>query len=159
MAMSDYYRELRHLVGPRLLMMPAVAAVVHDDEGRILLQQRHDDSWSLPAGAVEPGETPRAAVLREVLEETGLVVQATALLGVVGGAACRVRYPNHDEVEYVVTVFQCKVVSGTLAAMTDETKQLQYFTVEEMPKLAFEYPRQFFAVLAPVLTSHESSLG
>src|SRR5688500_16013478 len=105
MAMSDYYRELRRLVGSRLLMMPAVAAVVRDPDGRILLQQQYDDSWSLPAGALEPGETPAVAACREVLEETGLVVEVTALLGVVGGAACRVRYPNHDEVEYVVTVF------------------------------------------------------
>lgn len=142
MAMSDYYRELRVRLGSRLLMMPAVAAVVRDDEGRILLQQRHDDSWSLPAGAVEPGETPLAAVLREVLEETGLVVQATALLGVVGGAACRVRYANQDEVEYVVTVFECKTVGGALSTSNDESKRLAYFSVENMPRLAFEYPRQ-----------------
>jgi ADP-ribose pyrophosphatase YjhB (NUDIX family) len=83
-----------------------------------------------------------------VLEETGLVVEVTALLGVVGGAACRVRYPNHDEVEYVVTVFACKAVGGALVSTTDETKRLQYFAVQEMPELAFEYPQQLFAAAA-----------
>ena len=58
MGMSDFYRGLRERIGPDLLLIPGVAAVIRDDDGRFLVQQRHDGSWSLPAGAVEPGETP-----------------------------------------------------------------------------------------------------
>ena len=50
-----------------------------DGQGRILLQQRDDDvppaghgRWAIPGGHVEPGESPRAAALREMAEETGL---------------------------------------------------------------------------------------
>jgi len=114
MPMSEFYRAIRERVGTTLLLMPAVAAVIRDGEGRILLQQQHDDTWSLPAGAVEPGESPGAAVAREVVEETGLVVRAEMILAVLGGEQCRVRYPNHDEVEYVVTVFACAVLGGAL---------------------------------------------
>jgi 8-oxo-dGTP pyrophosphatase MutT (NUDIX family) len=144
MAISGFYRALRDKVGNALLLMPAVAAIVRDESGRVLLQQGYDDLWSLPAGAIEPGESPGDAVVREVLEETGLAVVPTRVAAVVGGASCRVRYSNGDEVEYLITVFDCTVagVSGPPAA--DETKRVAYFDVEQMPPLAFAYPAEMF---------------
>ena len=115
-----------------------------DPTGRVLLQQRHDDSWSLPAGAIEPGESPSDAVVREVLEETGLAVVPCRIAGVVGGESCRVRYPNGDEVEYLVTVFDCMVSGAVGAPEPDETKRLAYFDLERMPPLAFAYPVEVF---------------
>jgi ADP-ribose pyrophosphatase YjhB (NUDIX family) len=111
-----------------------------------LLQQQHDESWSLPAGAIEPGETPADAVAREVREETGLVVRPERVVAVLGGQACRVRYPNHDEVEYVVTVFSCSVAGGALLTSNDETKALAYFPPLAFPTLAFAYPKEVFDV-------------
>jgi 8-oxo-dGTP pyrophosphatase MutT (NUDIX family) len=125
--------------------MPAVAAIIRDAQGRILLQQQHDDSWSLPAGAIEPGESPAQAVVREAWEETGLSVRPGRVVAVVGGAGCRVRYPNGDEVEYVVTVFDCRVAGGERIEANDETKRLAYFARDEMPRLAFQYPEEIFA--------------
>jgi 8-oxo-dGTP pyrophosphatase MutT (NUDIX family) len=145
MAISDYYRALRNQVGTSLLMVPAVAAIIRDELGRVLLQQAHDESWSLPAGAIAPGETPAQAVMREVFEETGLAVVPANILGVVGGSACRVRYANGDDVEYVVTVFECYIVGGALGASNDETKHLEYFAIEDLPRLAFSYPSELFA--------------
>lgn len=148
MTMSQYYRTLREHVGGALLLMPAVAAIVRDSIGRILVQQKHDGTWSLPAGAVEPGESPAQAVIREVMEETGLVVTPTKIRAVLGGPSCRVRYANQDEVEYVVTVFECAVLGGGLLDEGDETKQLAYFPPESLPDLAFQYPRELFSSAA-----------
>jgi 8-oxo-dGTP pyrophosphatase MutT (NUDIX family) len=78
MAMSTYYETLRERVGSSLLIIPGMSAIVRDASGRILLQQRHDDSWSLPAGAIEPGESPSVAIVREVLEETGVGCELSA---------------------------------------------------------------------------------
>jgi len=103
MGMSDFYRRLRERAGSSLLLIPAVAAIIRDESGRVLVHQTRDDSWSLPAGAIEPGETPAQAVVREVEEETGLLVAPVRVAAVVGGPACRKRYQNGDEVEYVVT--------------------------------------------------------
>jgi 8-oxo-dGTP pyrophosphatase MutT (NUDIX family) len=144
MAMSEFYRALRDKVGNTLVLMPAVAAIVRDERGRVLLQQKHDDSWSLPAGAIEPGESPSDAVVREVLEETGLTVVPTRVAAVVGGESCRVRYSNGDEVEYLVTVFDCTVFSVSGSPAPDETKRVAYFDVEQMPQLAFAYPAEIF---------------
>jgi len=62
-----------------------VGAVVLDDCGRLLVVRRRNPpaagSWSLPGGRVEAGESGTEAVLREVREETGLVVTVGRLLG------------------------------------------------------------------------------
>ena len=62
---------------------PAVAAVIHNGDGRILLQRRSDNGlWGLPGGSVEIGESVRDAIVREVREETGLTVEVLRLIGV-----------------------------------------------------------------------------
>jgi len=82
--------------------------------------------------------------VREVLEETGLVVRAERILAVLGGERCRVRYANGDEVEYVVTAFSCTVLGGELCAPDDESKRLAYFARSSAPALAFPYPDATF---------------
>jgi NAD+ diphosphatase len=58
--------------------VPCVGALVHDDAGRLLVVRRANapglGQWSVPGGRVEPDEDDGAAVRREVLEETGVVV-------------------------------------------------------------------------------------
>ena len=142
MGMSPYTRELRGLIGTRLLLVPAVAALVRDGEGRILLQRRSDNGrWNLPAGAIDPGESPADAVVREVREETGLVVRPVRVAGVFGGRdGFRHRYPNGDEVEFTAIVFECEAVGGTLGAEDDETAELGWFHLHDRPALTLEYP-------------------
>ena len=146
MAISEYLRRLRAHVGQGLLMVPCVAAVIHDTEGGVLLQRRSDGGlWSLPAGAIDPGEAPAEAIVRETLEETGLRVRPRRVLGVFGGSAgFRHRYPNGDEVEYLCVLFSCDVLGGTLGGRDDETIELRYFGREAMPALSIGYPRDVF---------------
>ena len=65
---------------PRL----AVGAVVLREDGAVLLVRRARPpaigSWTLPGGKVEDGETPEQAIVREVLEETGLHVEVGPIL-------------------------------------------------------------------------------
>lgn len=145
MAISDYLKKLRGKIGHDLLLLPSVAAIIRDERGRILLQGKSDDVWSLPAGAIEPGETPAQAIVREVWEETILIVRPLRIVGVFGGAnGFRYTYSNGDAVEYAVVLFECEKVGGELGKRDDETVKLEYFPLEEMPELPIKYPRKLF---------------
>src|SRR5262249_30102470 len=99
MPISEYLRNLRSKVGPTLLLVPSVTGLVFDDDGRVLLV-RHSNGgvWVAPGGAIDPGETPQDALVREVWEETGLRVMPKRMCGVFGGPEFHVQYANGDEV-------------------------------------------------------------
>jgi 8-oxo-dGTP diphosphatase len=67
---------------PPLILVAAVALV--DADGRVLLAQRPEGKamaglWEFPGGKVDPGETPEAALIRELAEELGIDVAASCL--------------------------------------------------------------------------------
>jgi 8-oxo-dGTP diphosphatase len=90
---------------------PCVGALTFDEEGRLLLVRRANDPgrglWSLPGGRVEPGEDDAVALVREMAEETGLVVRPGPLVGRV------LRGP------YAIADYRCTVVGGELRAGDD----------------------------------------
>jgi mutator protein MutT len=143
--MSDYYKKLRKKVGNEIIFMPSVAAVIRNNFGQILFQNKgNGEKWSLPAGAVEPGEAPAEAVVREVWEETGLIVLPTKLLGIFGGKDFRYQYPNGHQVEYSIFMFECIVKNGELSPKDSETAELSFFSTNKMPELALPYPKSIF---------------
>ena len=65
-------------------LMTVVAAALVDADGRVLVQQRPAGRamaglWEFPGGKMEPGETPEAALIRELSEELGIDVEAACL--------------------------------------------------------------------------------
>lgn len=72
MPRADYLNDPE--APPANSVVPAVSAIVPDEDGRILLIRRTDNNyWSIPGGGLEPGESVRQAAAREVLEETGIL--------------------------------------------------------------------------------------
>jgi 8-oxo-dGTP pyrophosphatase MutT (NUDIX family) len=143
MSESAYVENLRKKIGHDLLLIPGVAAVIRDDTGRILVQRTKSGYWNLPAGAIDPGEKPAQAIVREVFEETGLIARPVSLIAVTGG---RTEYDNGDVVESTTIVFACEVVGGELKPQDDETLKLEYFAVDEMPQISAEYKREIFSI-------------
>ena len=116
----SYLGPIRKKLGTDLLLVPSVAGVIRNESNALLLVRKSEDGiWGLPAGAIEPGEGPTQAVIREVLEETGLEVVPTKIIGVFGGKHFRFTYPNGDMVEYLVTLLEC-VIKGTPKQGVDE---------------------------------------
>lgn len=101
---------------PGRAVVPCVGAVVHDDDGRLLLVRRANEPargrWSLPGGRVEAGEDDAAAVRREVLEETGLDVVVGAWVGTVQRDA-------PDGRVYDIRDYACALMGGRLRAGDD----------------------------------------
>lgn len=107
-----------------------VGAITHDEQGRLLLVRRGTEPgkgrWSVPGGRVEPGETPREAVVREVLEETGLRVEPTELVGTVERDA-------PDGSVFAIEDYRAVVVAGTTALQSgDDAAEVGWFCPAEV---------------------------
>ena len=136
MAISPYVADLRKRIGTSRLLIPSVTAIVYGPLNEILLvRQRDGNVWSTPGGSVELDENPIDAVARETWEETGLLVERAALIGVFGGPAFVVRYGNGDETQYVMSVFECSVKSGELTSVTDEVTSCRFVPEAEFRSL------------------------
>ena len=70
--------------------------------------------WSLPGGRIEPGETDNEALVREMHEETGLVIEAGQLIGTV-------LRPAHDGGLFDIRDYAATVIGGTLRPGDDAT--------------------------------------
>ena len=136
MSMSDYLRGLRKKVGHDLLILPSAAVIILDEQQRVLLARHADRNiWVAPGGLIEPSELPADAALREVWEETGLLVELTGLLGVFGGPDLVVNYANGDRASYVGTIFRGRVIGGHLRPDGEEILELGYFSAEQIQSL------------------------
>lgn len=146
MGMSDYYKNLREKIGNELIFMPGVAGIIRNEQGEILFGRKHNEStWGLIAGAIELGETPAQAMVREALEETDLVVEPVRIIGVYGGEDQRFVYANGHQVEYIAIIFECTIKSGQLTPDNEEMKELQFFPAHQLPPMANQYPDYIFS--------------
>lgn len=136
MPISDYIRTIRGKIGTDLLLSPGVAGVVINYKGEVLLQRRSDNGeWSLPGGALDPGEEPADAVAREIFEETGVEVVPERLVGVYSGPDHHFFYPNGDEVIIVSMVFACRPIKGEPRVNDEESLEVRYFPLDALPPL------------------------
>lgn len=149
--MEEYALKLRGRVGPDfLLQLPSVSVAVRDAERRVLLLRHvQGGAWLLPGGSIEPAERPADAAVREVYEETGLLVELTDLIGVFGGPDFVVEYRNGDRTSYVMVVFEAVARGGKLSLASDEALEVDYFGAEQMQQL--QLARWMPPVLAAVL--------
>lgn len=112
----------------------AVLTVIPWDDGILLGLRRENPGgglWSFPSGFVDRGEVVEEAAKRETLEETGLDVELTGLVGVYSAAGNPV----------VVIAFEAEVRGGTLQA-DDDLKELRGFALDALPELAFSHDTQ-----------------
>ena len=131
--MSPYVRRLRAAVGHDMLLLPSVAVLARDHEGRLLLMRSSDSGqWQTVGGAIDLEETPQDAARREAFEEAGVEVQLGGIMAVLGGPQYRMTYPNGDETAYVTTVFEAAVVGGAMAADGKEASDVAWFAPDDL---------------------------
>ena len=102
----------------------AVAAMIFDEQGRILLFKHtyRKFEWGIPAGGLEYNEQPADAIVREFFEETGMQIQIEKLL-----TAVSAREDHH-----ISMIYLCKVVSGEFKG-SDEISEMKYFESNHLP--------------------------
>ena len=106
-----------------------VAGLILGDDGRILITQRRADQslplqWEFPGGKVEPGESPTAALARELSEELGVVAIVGKIWDVLFHA-----YPAFD---LVMLVYACRLAPGSIPRAV-EVADLVWVRTDELP--------------------------
>lgn len=131
--MSEYTKYIREKVGHDRVIMVGAGVFIYKD-GKVLLQKRRDNlCWAMHGGGVEIGEKVEDAAKRELFEETGITANKLELLGVFSGENMMYTYPNGDEVSIVGINYVCSDFTGELLSETDETIELKWFDIENLP--------------------------
>ena len=132
--MGNYIKEMRKLIGTQALLLVGATIAVFNEKGELLLQQRADNNkWGFPGGAMEYGESLEDTALRELYEETGLTAKDLEFIEILSGEKECHQYPNGDEIFGVTAVFTTSTVTGELSVNDNESIQLKYFPLGDLP--------------------------
>jgi 8-oxo-dGTP pyrophosphatase MutT (NUDIX family) len=140
MPTPQFVLDLRTRLGHDPLPLHGVTAVVFDQGGRVLLVRRADDGWwALVTGCLEPGEQPATGALREIAEETGVLAVAERIISVAALplSAC----PNGDQVHWLDVAFRCRAVSAEAWVNDDESVDVGWFTIDDLPDIPARHRR------------------
>ncbi|MGH9049848.1 MAG: NUDIX hydrolase N-terminal domain-containing protein [Acidimicrobiia bacterium] len=108
----------------------AVAAVVGNEAGEILLTQRADSGvWLYPVGWADVGYSPAEVAVKEVYEETGIEVEPASLIAVFDGLRL-----GFARVPLYSLVFHCRMLGGELAAHPLETRAVGFYPRDALPQ-------------------------
>jgi len=121
-----------HTLAARLLrprFRVAVAALVFDEQGRILLFKHtyRKLAWGIPVGGLEYGEQPEQGVIREFFEESGMTIEVERLLFADSSKLFR----------HVALIYLCKIISGEFKE-SYEVSEIKYFDVDDLPRMLFD---------------------
>lgn len=107
-----------------------IGTIFSEDEKKILLIKRRDvPVWVLPGGGIDPHETPEMAIVREIKEETGLVVKIDKKIG---------EYFPINRLTRLTHLFKCSIIEGN-PQTGSETKEVKFFDLDQLPPLPPPY--------------------
>jgi ADP-ribose pyrophosphatase YjhB (NUDIX family) len=120
-------------------LVPSVNVVVVNEAGGILLIRRSDnDNWALPGGAMDLGESLPDAGIRETLEETGISVEITGLVGIYTDPRHVILYTSNGEARQEFSVvFTARPVGGQ-PTPSDESREVVWVPPSDIQQLTMD---------------------
>lgn len=133
MPKKDYYDDA-NAPKPNSIV-PAVTAVVENDDHEVLMIERMDNGlWALPGGAQNFGESLIEAARREVVEETGIEIEVTGLSGIYSDPRHVIAYDDGEIRQEFSICFLAKMTGGELRA-SSESRQARWVPANELTNL------------------------
>lgn len=147
-----YISDLRKYVGHEPILTAGVGLFVFNDEDRVLMQLRTDyNSWGFPGGAMELGESFKDVAIRELKEETNLIVDELKLIKVLSGKDTYREYPNGDKLYDITAIFVIKKYHNDLKINDNESKKLEWFKIDNLPENMTEYTKNYINKFGNIL--------
>lgn len=133
MARTDHYRRPDAPAANSIVV--AVTAFVQDEVGRLLLIRRTDnDLYAIPGGALELGETLTQTVRREVMEETGIAVVVTGLVGIYSDPHHVIEFTDGEVRQEFSICFRAEPAGGELRT-SDESGEVLWHDPTDLDAL------------------------
>lgn len=120
-------------------LVPSASVFVQDEAGAVLLIERTDNGrWSIPGGAMDPGESLTGCAVREAREETGIEVEVTGLVGIWTSPGHRIEYTSDGEVRQEFTVvYRARRTAGE-PTTSSESRRVQWVDQEQVEQLPMD---------------------
>lgn len=133
MTRTDYFND-PDAPEPNSIVI-AVSAFTLDDAGRLLMIRRTDNNLhALPGGRHELGETMTDTVRRETLEETGIEVETTGLIGIYSNPNHVMAYDNGEVRQEFSICFRARPVGGS-PRTSDESSEVRWVERDQLDEL------------------------
>jgi ADP-ribose pyrophosphatase YjhB (NUDIX family) len=127
---QEWLSSVGHGVAGYVTPKVAVAAIVGNEAGEILLTQRADSGWWLyPVGWADVGYSASEIAVKEVYEETGIEVEPVSLVTVLDGLRL-----GFTHIPMYSLVFHCRMVGGELRGHPLETRAVGFFARDSLPQ-------------------------
>lgn len=133
MSRHDYYHQPD---APRAnSIVPAVTVIVTDNQ-RILLEHRVDNNyWALPGGALDIGETPTQAAIRETREESGIDIRVTGVVGIYSDPDHVIAYADGEIRQQFSICLAAEPTGGQLHAQRTEARDVAWIPIGDLDQL------------------------
>lgn len=132
----SYIMDIRRQIGHMPLILSGATVLIFNSNNELLFNLRSDtNDWGIPGGAKELYESLEECAVREVKEETNLDINDLELITILSGKEYYYKYPNDDEVDTVIALYQVNDYRGNLRINDNESYKLQFFSLDNLPQL------------------------
>ena len=138
-----YILNLRKKVGHDPLISTGAAGLVYNANAQLLFVYRSDTHlWGLPSGSKEIGESLTETAHREILEETGVHAVNFKFKTLLSGPSMQFSYPNGDQIDAVIAVYQAFTQDTQLTPQVGETEKVAFFDLDQLPTKLTDFSHQ-----------------
>lgn len=146
-----YVEELRTLVGDRPLILVRPSVAIINKMGQILLVKHEDQTWGIPGGLMELGESVEDSLRREIREEISLELKDLHLFGVFSGQELYTKLKNGHQYYNIIIGYISTDYEGQIQPDGIEVLEANFFNLTEIPEQTNPYIKEKLIKLGPKL--------